>query len=394
MSIEALNWARRIGALGVLRPAEILLLWQLADSANQRDWMCWPSQKTLARETNQSLRTVSTQIGRLKSWGLIRVEDRRGSGGGRIGLAYYLVESALDRLQQELSTSEDHPARAQGTGSDSSSDEPVDDLDANIACRTSAQHANLASRTENERHANSASRTTVRDANTAFESPKRKMASNPNANSGDSYQVPLKDRARINHHHQSSDARVDVIPNEDDNDDFRYMGVEVKEVFGYFPDLDQYLDARSVGEVIDTVLGRARNRVANPTAYVIRALEKDFYGLVLGYKPVPSEVARTPQFTGHDVMLEQLGTHPPSQGQSSGIPAWEALPVDAEPCVNPDHWDGLAPAQFANCPQCRIERRLGEQPRHVRSLSDEDIDRLPLSIQQWAIQARENTTAP
>src|SRR5690625_5563470 len=37
-----------------------------------------------------------------------------------------------------------------------------------------------------------------------------------------------------------------------------------------------------------TVLGRARTRVANPTAYVRRALETDFYGLALTQRDDPA----------------------------------------------------------------------------------------------------------
>src|SRR5699024_791599 len=221
MSIEALNWARRVGAVGVLRPAEILLLWQLADSANQRDWACWPSQKTLARETNQSLRTVNSQINRLKGLGLIQVEDRRGKGGGRIGLMYYLIEDALDQLLEPGSP--EAPGVATSQDADTEDISSPEDLNANIASRMNLRHANSAFESENganERHAKvafeSENCTNTRHANIAFGQPKRKLASNPNANSGHSEQVPLKDRARINHHHQSSDARDATMDDDDD----------------------------------------------------------------------------------------------------------------------------------------------------------------------------------
>lgn len=369
MSIEAVNWARRVGALGVLRPAEILLLWQLADSANQRAWMCWPSQQTLARETNQSLRTISTQIRRLKSLGLIQVEDRRGAGGGRICLEYYLVESALDRLQQDLSTRDDDPADMQDSqGDDSSSDGPVDDLQANIASRT------------RERHANG-----------AFESPKRKLASNPNANSGDFAQVPLKEHARINHHHQSSDAREPSRANhqmiDDDKNALNYLGVEVQKLFQEFPELGHYVDSRSVAGVIDTVLGRAITRVANPTAYVRRALETDFYGLVLPFQADFTPIQQPAPDIGQHFREESFEAKPAPETSSSKLPRREDLPADAHPCSNPDHWDSLTRRQFVNCPKCRIERRLGQESRHVSSLMDEDIKRLPSWQQNWANEA-------
>src|SRR5699024_11186097 len=152
MSIEALNWARRVGAVGVLRPAEILLLWQLADSANQRDWACWPSQKTLARETNQSLRTVNSQINRLKNLGLVRVSDRRGKGGGRVGLIYYLIEDALDQLLEPGSPEEPGFERLQ----DREGSSPSRVLRAKIAPRRKTPDANASFESdsgENARHA-------------------------------------------------------------------------------------------------------------------------------------------------------------------------------------------------------------------------------------------------
>src|SRR5699024_617826 len=268
MSIEALNWARRVGAVGVLRPAEILLLWQLADSANQRDWACWPSQKTLARETNQSLRTVNSQINRLKNLGLVRVSDRRGKGGGRVGLIYYLIEDALDQLLEPGSPEEPGFETLQDT-EDSSSSEV---LNANIASRMKTRHANSAFESDNgdnERH-----------ANIALGQPKRKLASNPNANSGHFQQVPLKDRARINHHHQSSDAR-DATMDDDDDDQRFYHRVNLTRLLDEVPGLSGYADDMDVVcAAVDVVLSRVRGWIGNPTAYVRTAMSDDLYGVI------------------------------------------------------------------------------------------------------------------
>src|SRR5699024_5700875 len=267
MSIEALNCARRVGAVGVLRPAEILLLWQLADSANQRDWACWPSQKTLARETNQSLRTVNSQINRLKNLGLVQVEERRGKGGGRVGLIYYLVEDALDQLLEAGRCEGPEVATSQEAVSEDISSPEL--LHANITSRMNTRHANSAFGSEN--------RENERHANFAFGQPKRKLASNPNANSGHSEQVPLKDRARINHHHQSSDAREAPDATMDDDDDQRfYQRVNLSRLFDDVPGLSGYADDMNlVCAAVDIVLSRARGRIGNPTAYVRTAMSDD-----------------------------------------------------------------------------------------------------------------------
>src|SRR5699024_4495589 len=140
-------------------------------SANQRDWACWPSQKTLARETNQSLRTVNSQINRLKNLGLVQVEERRGKGGGRVGLIYYLVEDALDQLLEAGRCEGPEVATSQKAVSEDISSPEV--LNANITSRMNTRHANSAfgsENRENERHANIAfgqqDRNNTRQANT------------------------------------------------------------------------------------------------------------------------------------------------------------------------------------------------------------------------------------
>src|SRR5699024_3308180 len=135
-------------------------------------------------------------------------------------------------------------------------------------------------------HANSAfgseNRENERHANFAFGQPKRKLASNPNANSGHSEQVPLKDRARINHHHQSSDAREAPDATMDDDDDQRfYQRVNLSRLFDDVPGLSGYADDMNlVCAAVDIVLSRARGRIGNPTAYVRTAMSDDLYGVI------------------------------------------------------------------------------------------------------------------
>src|SRR5699024_463770 len=149
------------------------------------------------------------------------------------------------------------------------------------------RHANSAFESENganERHAKvafeSENCTNTRHANIAFGQPKRKLASNPNANSGHSEQVPLKDRARINHHHQSSDARDATMDDDDDDDQRFYRRVNLQQLIEDVPGLSGYAGQRGlICGAIDVVVDRASGRIANPTAYVRTAMSDDLYGV-------------------------------------------------------------------------------------------------------------------
>lgn len=77
MSVQALNWARQMGAATDLPAAQLLLLWLLADQANGQ-WECWPGVARLARESNQSERSVMRHLGELEKQGIIARYTRRG----------------------------------------------------------------------------------------------------------------------------------------------------------------------------------------------------------------------------------------------------------------------------------------------------------------------------
>ena len=361
------------------------VLWVLADYANE-NWQCWPLHSTLARDLGGiSTRTIVRALKALESLLLISKVHYTTETGARAGSVFQLHVETLKRLEQEnlqmgITENGQHFGRSR---------KPVNECSDNLSLRrqraidTCGDNLSLGTQGPVD---------TCGD-NLSLGSNNGQNGPSLSDNYDISPQVLLKERARINHHHQSSDAREEGNMIDDDDDDVRYLGVEVKKVFDAFPELDQYLDQHSVGGVIDTVLSRARTRVANPTAYVIRSLERNFYDLVLGYRSSPSVVVPTSQWTEHDVGLQPFESELPTQPQPAAIPNWDALPADAEPCINPDHWDSLAPKQFGNCPKCRIERRLGQHPRHVSSLSDDDIEKLPFPVQQWAKNARENTTA-
>jgi hypothetical protein len=82
MSWQAVDWAMRQTTGNAGRK---LLLMALASYANQDDGICWPSQATLARDTEQSVDTVQRQLTALLKLTLIkreRMPKRRGQWQG------------------------------------------------------------------------------------------------------------------------------------------------------------------------------------------------------------------------------------------------------------------------------------------------------------------------
>lgn len=360
MSNAAINWALKVTETGLLKSGEAHLLLVLANYADNDDWSCYPDQETLAKVTAQGKRTVARHLKTLSELGLVLSESRYGAGRGRIGNMYYLVQDVQLDLDQNKKNARDTVRASKAPN------------------RENPRSAKLALESEN--------RTNTQDANMASNRLKCHSRHDSDANYDSSPQVPLKDHARINHqiNHQSSDAyrKMKAEREATHDDDLKYLGVEVGTLFRCFPELEDFVDEISIQGLIDTVLGRARARVANPTAYVRRALETDFYGLALQHQDKPASASNraTPP--------EPFEVDSPPQAPSSQVPCWDDVPIDADPCVNPDHWESLSPKQFSNCPQCRIERRIGEQPRHVSALSDETLHRYPAWLREWAEQAR------
>lgn len=383
MSIQAINWARQVGATGVLRAPEILVLWQLADMADEA-WSCWPSQSSLARDTNQSLRTINVQIGRLKTLGLLRVESRHGPGGGRIGMRYYLQEEALVTLSEaaeeeatiETQASENNPnaeTAHRGNKRHAESAHRENERHAETAYRENERHAEIAYRA-NKRHAETAHRENERHADSAFRSPKRRIAYDLNADSRFGH---YKERARINPHESSSSSveeRAHQAPapveriDDDDDDRIFHRGVDLTalaEQLGVDTD-DHDLAAR----VVNVVLDRATTVVKAPARYVARAVETDRAGLV-------AEARAT------------LTPSQPDTNQVSGASGPVTEPVvhtDAVPCTNPDHWG--SGYNLANCPACRGEAKTGQKFLHVDDLTKDQIDRLPERFRDWARSVR------
>jgi hypothetical protein len=86
MSVDALSWAKKQKTGG---PAPKCLLLALADYADE-DGICWPSQETLAKVTEQSVDSVQRQLKQLEAIPLI---ERRGRGlrNGRRAVTKYTL---------------------------------------------------------------------------------------------------------------------------------------------------------------------------------------------------------------------------------------------------------------------------------------------------------------
>lgn len=75
MSIKVITWVREHAPTE--NPAELCILYSLADRANDDGEGCWPSIATLAQEARCSQRTVQRHLRNLADRGLIRKGDQR-----------------------------------------------------------------------------------------------------------------------------------------------------------------------------------------------------------------------------------------------------------------------------------------------------------------------------
>lgn len=92
MSIVALRWARAQTTGSGAAKAVLLIL---ADYAGE-DGVCWPSQATIAKETELSLRTVNGAMGQLERLRLIsRVRRGNGRGGRSSDMIRLIVRTAV-----------------------------------------------------------------------------------------------------------------------------------------------------------------------------------------------------------------------------------------------------------------------------------------------------------
>lgn len=134
MSVEALNWARQMGAVARLQPAPLLLLWMIADRAN-KEWSCWDGMNTLAWESNQSERSVRRHLKLLEQQGIITRRVRRGQyRSRRTGVLYTDV-----RLTDYITLERDVLATFQETTGPVNLEDPLESADGYIGGRASAE---------------------------------------------------------------------------------------------------------------------------------------------------------------------------------------------------------------------------------------------------------------
>src|SRR5699024_11767210 len=75
MSIKVISWVREHAPTE--NPAELCILYSLADRANDDGQGCWPSVATMAVESRCSERTVQRHLRNLEERGVIRCGDQR-----------------------------------------------------------------------------------------------------------------------------------------------------------------------------------------------------------------------------------------------------------------------------------------------------------------------------
>lgn len=108
MSLEARNWARRIGGLSIAAKAVLMALADHADAEGK----AWPKLKTLAEITSMTERHVRRQIGVLEGRGLVVREDRFRKDGGQTSNIYRL---AIERPSPSGPTPKDSPSQGRRT---------------------------------------------------------------------------------------------------------------------------------------------------------------------------------------------------------------------------------------------------------------------------------------
>ncbi len=140
MSLEARNWARRIGGLSIAAKAVLMALADHADAEGK----AWPKLKTLAEITSMTERHVRRQIGVLEERGLLAREDRFRRDGGQTSNIYRLAierPAADQELAEKAAPPKGPPPKApavrgrrttksaQGTPLEPSSSDKEDDAD-------------------------------------------------------------------------------------------------------------------------------------------------------------------------------------------------------------------------------------------------------------------------
>ena len=307
MSIEALRWARKMGRVANLPTPQLLLLWILADHADEYTFEAWPHQRTLARDTGMSERSVRRHLNGLEEAGIITRQVRYGDvknyrtgekiSNVRLSDLYTLQKGMLGVLAQARRASEDPDVEAAERALESARGvvvEPLEDycedeeslaedLPANLSGRgltpVEKSPANLSGREK--------SRVNSEPANLSGRGSTGQIVQTLPDNGGhggpDSHSSP---RARIKNPHQepsSSSSDVGEYRSDDDDDkrpSMGFRGVDLGEVQQTVASLIQRrltdLQARNL---IDVILDRASQRVMNPPKFVAASLKRDPHAL-------------------------------------------------------------------------------------------------------------------
>ncbi|WP_181769462.1 helix-turn-helix domain-containing protein [Bradyrhizobium sp. UNPA324] len=110
MSWQATAWAAKQVTGSASNKLTLLALANYAD----HEGVCWPTQETLARDTEQSVDTVQRRLKALVKLGLVRVETRPGGRGQWDGRKYYLAMGVAE-MSEPQSAARSDPANEPAT---------------------------------------------------------------------------------------------------------------------------------------------------------------------------------------------------------------------------------------------------------------------------------------
>lgn len=98
MSWEATAWAAKQVTGSAASKLTLLALANYADASG----VCWPTQETLARDTEQSIDTVQRRLKMLVNLGLVRIETRAGRRGQWDGKLYHLAMGVAEMTKPQF----------------------------------------------------------------------------------------------------------------------------------------------------------------------------------------------------------------------------------------------------------------------------------------------------
>lgn len=365
MSIEAMNWARKVGRagaeLGLLGPGAILLLWSLADRADQ-DWSCFPSIKhDLAPDSAQSERSIKRHLEVFREYGLVSTESRHNNLGYRIGMRYYLHEEALQYLQKEVAV---RRLLTENIDAEQASGENEN--------REILGGAKMSPRLENREIPGSAKMSPRRkkpeiqgDANMAL---REGLGANHDKKSSGAFK---RNARTINHQQQPIPEKVDVVVDPtpkvsvaDDPEslligwqtgvnnelDLLHRGVDVLALAGMGTMFSQKHSVAVWHEVVNLVLDRTTTAVRNPHQYVLAAFGSSARVLVLEAVKNLEAPAETRQAAFEAPIMVKCEDHSWSGREGAVCPSCRADALVGEPAVEEIVSEPLTEAQIASLP--------------------------------------------